>query len=113
MSFSVYSIRLSQDVWLWRKFFRRNEDAAGAQAFYVGSTGVAVDDRVEAHMAGNPGRGGNDVVRRFANTTTGEVEVACLGTYATRAEAEAAEKAEASRLRRGGMGVWCNQKPRR
>ena len=113
MSYSVYSIRLNEDVWLWRKFLRRNEPKAGAQAYYVGSTGVDVEDRLKAHMAGNPGRGGNAVVRRFANTSTGEADVSCLGTYATREEAEAAEQAEASRLRRGGMGVWVNRKPRR
>jgi hypothetical protein len=107
VNYFVYAVRLDERVWSWRKFLKRNKHSQGQMAFYVGSTGVSISDRIKAHMAGNPGKGGNDVVRRFSSPGA---EVVCLGAYATRAEAETAEKQEALRIRSLGVGVWSNEK---
>ena len=107
--FTVYAIRLTPSVWDSPKFQKRNKSADPSRdAFYVGSTGKDVKDRMVAHLAGNPGKGGTKIVRDYHES--GPVVIAECGS---RQEAEAAEKAYAEAMQSAGHGIWSNRKARR
>lgn len=113
--FHVYRVALRDAIRTCAKFVARNPHVVAEQSacFYVGSTGLDVNDRIQAHINGT-GRGGHHIVRDYASTgMRGRVNVVTVRDFATRAEAEAFEKEHAASLVAQGYGIWVNHKARR
>ena len=101
----VYVFRLQDRVWKESPRFRRaNPDyRPGKPVVYVGSTGLAIDQRLEAHLAG--GRTANRYVNKYFKRKMPR-EYEHIPVYKTRRRAEAREKRTALELRARGWGVW-------
>lgn len=100
--FYVYVVRLDEAVWSDDRYrWRNHHRTPGRPCVYVGQTAREPEERLAQHRSG---RKANRFVRDhglgLVPEFTGAVEAR------TRAEAEAAERALAERLKGMGWGVW-------
>ena len=101
--YRVYVIELEKRVMLVRRFAAANPDyRAEKPCVYVGSTALTPQERFVQHLTGIRA---NRYVRAFGVRLRPR-NFRNYGPYATREEAEAAERHLAWRLRRKGYGVW-------
>lgn len=105
--FQVYRVPLRETVRASRRFLARNSRATSTVSYYVGSTGLSLSARLQAHV--RAGMGGNHIVQRHGVVGLAEV----VSTHETREQAQRAEQDYAQALRDAGLGVWCNQKEAR
>lgn len=104
-SYRVYVIDLDAQVLSSAKFRKANaRHVEGKPCVYVGSTGLAPEERFERHRSG---RWANEFAKAHGLRLRPS-PYAGTGPFATRAEAEAAEAALAERLRSRGYAVWSN-----
>ena len=104
--YTVYVIRLQQRAEHERALQRKNPNyVPGKPVVYVGSTGKTPEERFRQHLTGR--RHWNRFVRRYGHRLF-YWAMRDVPTFATRAEAEAAEAALAERLRARSWMVWQN-----
>ena len=105
-TYTVYVIRLQQRAEHERALQRENPDyVPGKPVVYVGSTAKTPEERFRQHLTGR--RHWNRFVRRYGHRLF-YWAMRDVPTFATRAEAEAAEAALAQRLRARSWMVWQN-----
>lgn len=103
MAYSVYVIELRPDVMHRKAFAGENADRRDDKpCVYVGQTARTPEERFAQHMAG---KRSSRIVREFGVKLKPKL-YRYVGPFATRAEAEAAEKRLAEKLRRRGYAVW-------
>lgn len=101
ITFRLYVVELDAAV-LTHGRFRRANPQGGSRCLYVGSTAHTPERRYRQHKAGifcNRG-----YVTKYGIGL--RQDLAGCSSYATRAEAEAAESALADALRKEGYSVW-------
>ena len=104
-TYRVYVVKLKDDVRKQRRFAEKNPGQLPQKGcFYVGSTCLAPEQRFQQHLAGKKSC---RFVRLFGQWLARR-QYEKLPSYATRSEAEAAERAFAETLRSKGFGVWQN-----
>ena len=103
MPYSVYVIALRPEVLRKKKVARENADRREDRpCVYVGQTARTPEERFEQHRVG---KRSSRIVREFGVQLKPRLH-RNWGPYETRAEAEAAERRLAERLRRRGYAVW-------
>ena len=104
MPYSLYVIELRPEVLDEPRFAKRNPDRrADKPCVYVGQTACTPEQRFAQHKAGlKSNKYAHEYGVRLRPRLT-----ANRGPFATRTEAEKAEKALAERLRVRGYAVWC------
>lgn len=101
--YRVYVIELDRAVLARRKFRSKNPQARpGKPCVYVGQSALDPEARFAQHKAGI----NSNVYAHEFGLRLRLRSMRALPAYATRAEAEAAEKRCAARLRARGYAVW-------
>jgi hypothetical protein len=101
--YSVYVIELRPEVLRKKKVASENADRREDKpCVYVGQTARTPEERFEQHLAG---KRSSRIVREFGVQLKPRLH-RNWGPYETRAEAEAAERRLAEKLRRRGYAVW-------
>lgn len=102
--YRVYVIRLSDHVRSNRRFMAENPQyRPGRPAVYVGSTALSPERRLQTHLHG--ARRYNRYVRRYGRRLM-PWAYHDLPPFATRSQAQAAERRRAEELRARGWAVW-------
>ncbi len=105
-TYTVYVVELREEAWA-RKKKLRDENPRGSleqPCVYVGYTFKTAEARFEEHQGG--GRLSAPLVRRYGVRLRPDLFGDTSAEITTTAEAEAAERAHAERLRSMGLRVW-------
>jgi predicted GIY-YIG superfamily endonuclease len=102
-TFRVYVIELRPEVLEKRRVADENADRREDKpCVYVGQTAKSPEERFAQHLAG---KRSSRIVREYGVQLKPRL-YRNVGPFGTRAEAEAAEKRLAEKLRRRGYAVW-------
>ena len=104
--YTVYVVELREQAWE-RSRKLRDANPRGSldrPCVYVGSTAKTPEARLEVHRRG--GMHASKVVFRYGRALRSDLYVDVPVVRTTRADAEAAERRCAARLRRMGLRVW-------
>ena len=105
-TYTVYVVELREDAWTNSRKLR-DENPRGSLSqpcVYVGYTGKTPEERFEDHRGG--GRLSAPLVHRYGVRMRPDLFGDTSAEITTTAEAEAAERAHAERLRSMGLRVW-------